>query len=478
MKDNDALNCQGKVRVYTQRVIHINAKKILSALRVEDFSAYVVGGAVRDLVMGKEPKDIDIVTSASAEDVRRISQKNGWATVEIGAAFGIVNVVAEGDYFEIATFVTDQGADPLETLVGDLSHRDFTINAMAMDEVGTIIDPFGGQEDLRQGIIKAVGDPASRFREDGLRMFRAARFAAVLGFNVEENTRLAMKSCLDKVEGLSVERVRNEIERTLTAANPAYGLKILIETGLLRCSCKAKDNKKDQMVLILPELAQLEGVIQNPEYHEHDALEHTLRAVESVKSDLVLRWAALMHDIAKGTPQVRGVNKKGQPCDHNHEVVGAQMTAVIMQRLRVKTEMAKQVVWLVKYHGSIPGMEEKHIIRWLRKLAQGFRNPKTFGDSIEQLLHLHRADRGAGHIGIQIDEYEAKREAILEVIDKYPFFISELAITGQDIAAVIGEGRGVGSMLKDLLMRVQSGHWGNNRTSLLLAVEAKMRRQS
>ena len=470
MKDNDAINSRSEVKVYTRRVIHINAKKILSALRAEEFSAYVVGGAVRDLVMGKEPKDIDIVTSASAEDVRRIAQKNAWTTVEIGAAFGIVNVIAEGACFEIATFVTDHGADPLETLVGDLSHRDFTINAMAMDENGTIIDPFGGQEDVRRGIIRAVGDPISRFREDGLRMFRAARFAAVFGFNVEENTRVAMESCLDMVGGLSVERVRNEIERTITTPNPASGLRILIESGLLRCSCKAKDNKIDQVVPILSELAQLAEVIQNPEYHEYDALEHTLRAVESVRNDLVLRWAALLHDIAKGTPQVRGVNKKGQPCDHNHEVVGAQMTSVIMKRLRVKTEVAKQVVWLIKYHGSIPGMEEKHIIRWLRKLAQGFRNPETFNDAIEKLLCLHRSDQCAGHVGMSIKEEAEKEKMVLETLNKYPFFTSELAITGQDIATVIGEGRGVGSMLKELLMRVQSGHLENDRKVLLQIV--------
>lgn len=451
------------------------AKKILNQFLLDGFSAYVVGGAIRDIVMGREPKDIDIVTSAGTDDVRRVAHKNNWTTVEIGAAFGIVNVVAEGECFEIATFATDMESDPQEALIRDLSRRDFTMNAMAMDENDNIVDPFGGQEDIRRRIIRTVGDPVFRFREDGLRMFRAARFAATLGFNVEENTRLGMQSCLDKVGGLSVERVRNEIERTITAADPVVGLRILIESGLLRCSCKAKDNKTDQTVLVLPELAQLAGVKQNPEYHEHNALEHTLLAVERVKNDLVLRWAALLHDIAKGTPQVRGVNKKGQPCDHNHEVVGAQMASVIMQRLRIKTEVAKQVVWLVKYHGSIPGMEEKHIIRWLRKLAQGVRNPETFGEAIDKMLCLHRADQCAGHVGTKDEEYESKRQMIIAVLDKYPFFVSELAITGKDVVNVTGEGIEAGRLLKEIMLRVQSERLKNNRTELILALQSKIR---
>ena len=204
------------------------ARRILNALHQAGHEAYVVGGAVRDHLLGVVPQDIDIATSAHTQEIIATAQKQGWRTVETGIFFGVVVVVVEGAPYDVATFRTETyGEDSHRpatvafavSLKEDLSRRDFSINAMAMDEAGNIVDYFNGREDLRAGVIRTVGDPLLRFQEDSLRMFRAARFSAVFNFDIDPATLAAIPSNLYRVRGLSVERVRSEKRSSVSSAS-------------------------------------------------------------------------------------------------------------------------------------------------------------------------------------------------------------------------------------------------------------------
>ncbi|EAX48511.1 Polynucleotide adenylyltransferase [Thermosinus carboxydivorans Nor1] len=253
---------------------------ILTALGANGYAAYIAGGAVRDLVAGRPVNDYDIATSARPEAVREIAARQGWQVVDkLGTNYGVVMVVVDGTGVEVATFRGERyGEDshrPAEvwyadTITDDLSRRDFTVNAMAMDVAGNIIDPFGGRRDLAARLIRTVGDPNRRFGEDALRMLRACRFAAQLGFAIDDVTLAAIPANLGRMAGLSLERVRLELDKLLLGDYPHLGLAALVATGLAGASCRVKEKGEYQAVAILPELNHLVGLPQNPAYHAWD----------------------------------------------------------------------------------------------------------------------------------------------------------------------------------------------------------------
>ncbi|WP_371374617.1 CCA tRNA nucleotidyltransferase [Sporomusa aerivorans] len=461
------------------------ARKIMQALATAGYTAYIVGGAVRDLLRGVQPEDIDIATNAVPEEILAVADAEGWKAVTVGAAFGVVAVVAGGRAYEVATFRSEcYGADshrPEAVTLGvgleqDLSRRDFTINAMAMSTEGVIIDLFKGQADLAAGIIRAVGRPAARFAEDGLRMFRAARFAARFGFSLDKETFNAIPVNIGRVEGLSVERVRAEIEKTLLAGFAAQGLTIMMQTGLFAARCQVREQGRVFAVPVLEELCHLVGLIQNPRYHCHNAWQHTLAVVDLAPRKTVLRWAALLHDVAKGWPGVRTVNREGRPSDPGHDKAGAAAAAIILNRLRVERQVAERVVWLISHHLIFPAAEPPAVLKWLKRLAVSFKMENQFREAVAQLFVLHQADRLGGHTQPDIHGLNAVKEIAENLLNEVPFFVSQLGISGREIAAKLGSGPDVGQFQQNLLTRVQSGQLDNDYDALAAALSARAKR--
>jgi len=445
-----------------------------------------VGGAVRDYLLGVTPQDIDIATSAHTQEIIATAQAQGWRTIETGIFFGVVVVVVEDDPYDVAAFRTETyGADSHRpetvsfavSLREDLSRRDFSINAMAMDEDGNIIDYFNGREDLKVGVIRTVGEPLLRFQEDSLRMFRAARFAAVFNFDIDPATLAAIPPNLYRVHGLSVERVRSEIDKTLMGRYAPKGLRVLMEQGLLNETCRARDDSHEESVPILPELAHLSGLAQNARYHRLDVWEHTLLMVGEIAPHPVLRWAALLHDVAKGLPEVRRYNAQGELIEHRHEVAGAQIALKIAKRLRFSAYWSRSVPWLVRHHLRLPPDETEACIRWLRRRAREFKRAVDLREGIEALLEIHRADRLAGHKDPGMPGWEKIAGNLRQILDSVPFYPDQLALTGETIAECLGRSPAVGHFQRVLLTRIQTGELLNTRQDQLDALIKRTERK-
>jgi tRNA nucleotidyltransferase/poly(A) polymerase len=463
----------------------LNAKQIMKALLDSGYQAYIVGGAVRDYVLGKSATDIDIATNALPENIREVASTYNWKIVEVGAAFGVMVIIIGQDSYEVTTYRSEIYGDDSHrpasvtyctSLADDLSRRDFTMNALAMDIDGQIVDQFGGLRDIEKKFIRTVGTPRLRFVEDGLRMFRAARFAGQLGFAIEPETLSAISACLARVSGLSVERVKSEIEKTLLSDHPDKGLTVMLQSGLLDCTCRSRENGQDISVPILPELRHLDGLPQNPAYHYFDGWGHTLAVVCEAPRQLTLRWAALLHDVGKGWQGVRIINKKGNYSDPGHDAKGAELARDILERLKLPLNEVKRIVWLIRRHMQMPEPDYKAVLKWLRRLSQQFSRAEIMQQAISQLLQLHWADRVGGHVDPGVEDWREVNALTTKILDEVPFYPSQLAITGGDIAKTLGAGEQVRLFQIDLLTRVQSGQLVNNRENLIEALAARARR--
>ena len=482
-------------------------KSILSALNANDFEAYVVGGAVRDLLLGIEPGDFDVTTSAHPEQVLEICHAQNWRTVDnLGNNFGCVIAIVDDVPVEITTFRGEAyGTDAhkpekvwyCETLREDLSRRDFTVNAMALDLDGKLYDYFGGQKDLQNKILRTVGKASQRYEEDALRMFRACRFVAQLGFNyVQEDDLLPafgmedtpyrleqnFKFPIERCAGLSLERVRKEIEKLLVSPYAGKGLMLFLATGLANATCRVKENGTFTEILILPELEHLAGLHQNPRFHPYDTWEHTLTAIDNSPRDLTIRWALLLHDVAKGLPDVRKLNKEGQPSDHGHEAKSAVIATEIMARFRYPEKFSKLIVWLVAEHMRFAPMlitGEKTLLRWVRSEATSgnFRNQKELTNAYELLVEVFLADMGATNAAKRPELMENGRQLGEQVIalarEKMPVVTSDLAISGKDLLEIIPQAQ-IKNALPYLLERVQSGNLANEKEVLLSALKKNL----
>lgn len=484
-------------------------KKILHMLTEAGYEAYVVGGAVRDLLLKLPPGDFDITTSATPEEISAVCRANNIKTIDnLGQNFGCVVAVIDGVPAEITTFRGEiYGADAhkpekvwfSKSLREDLSRRDFTVNAMAMDINGRIYDYHNGMEDLQNHILRTVGDAGQRYSEDALRMLRACRFVAQLGFDYvqesgvlppfgEENTPYYMPRNFSfptgNCAGLSLERVRTELDKLLTGKYAGKGLMLLMATGLTDAKCRVKENGAYHEIDILPELRHLEGLPQNRRFHCYNAWEHTLKAVDNSPRDLTIRWAMLLHDLGKGMPGIRGTHPDGSPSDHGHEALSAVMAQDVMTRLRYPKDFAKRVVWLVSRHMRFAPMmftKERTLTRWVRAEAAGgeFRTSKDLTEAFSQLKEVFLADMGATHAGNNPQLMAEGREladAVIEIAhNKMPVHTADLAVNGADLAQIITDASETGIFLKYLLERVRSGNLPNERTELLEA--AKHRQQ-
>jgi putative nucleotidyltransferase with HDIG domain len=404
------------------------AISIIQTLRQHGFQAYLVGGCVRDLLLKREPADFDVATSATPAQVMEIFPD----TYAVGAQFGVVlvpvpeeqkaerseNLTPKANAVEVATFRSDLGysdgrhpdevrfsQDPRE----DVARRDFTINGMMLDPVsGDVLDFVGGQNDLRSGIIRAIGDPASRFAEDKLRMLRAVRFAARFEYFIELGTLAAIQGLAHEIQAVSRERVRDELTKMLTEGHARRAFLLLDETGLLK--------------EVLPEISAMKGVQQPPEFHpEGDVFVHTLLLLENLPHPCAptLAWGALLHDVGK--PATFRVAPDRIRFD-NHVEVGVKIAEAICDRLRFSNHDAAQVLALVDNHmrfGHVARMKESTLKKFLRLPA------------FNEHLALHRADSLASHCNLSTYDFLRKKltEIPPEKIRPVPL------ITGDDLIA-------------------------------------------
>lgn len=484
--------------------------KALAAFNDRGFQAYVVGGAVRDLLLGKEPHDFDITTDARPEETVKICQSLGWgANDKLGNNFGCVLALAGAEQLEITTFRGERYSDadahrPAEVwftddLREDLSRRDFTINALAIDRNGRIYDYFGGQQDLQKKILRTVGKAKERYTEDGLRMLRACRFVAQLGFDYvqeegvlppfgQEGTPYYLPHCFDfpveRVEGLSFERVYRELDKLLVAPYAGKGLMLMMATGLCDCSCRMKRFGVVSQVAILPELRHLVGLPQNPRFHCYDVWEHTLLAIDNAPRDLAIRWALLLHDIGKGLPEIRRLNKEGQPTDPGHEAKSAEMAAEIFHRYHYPKGFRKLVIWLIAKHMRFAPMlitGEKTLLRWVRSEARSgaFQRQEYLVDAYEKLVQVFLSDMGATHARENHKLMEEGRLIGEQVValarERMPVAYSDLAVSGDELLKFCSQ-RKIKAVYQFLLLSVQNGNLPNEKPVLIRAAKKHLNR--
>ncbi len=429
---------------------------LLAALRTAGHEAYPVGGCVRDSLMDHAPADWDICTSAPPAETERVF--TGYRLVETGMKHGTVAVLTEGGLVEITTFRTDgtyaDGRHPdrvtfVPDLNEDLARRDFTVNAMALAPDGTVIDPFGGREDLRSGVIRCVGDPDTRFHEDALRILRALRFAAKLDFEIDPATGASLVENRALLDRIARERVFSELKGLLVG--PGAG-RVLREYGPV-------------LFQVIPELAAEEGFDQRNPHHVHDVWTHSTMAVDAAPPEPVLRLTMLLHDVAK--PPCFFTDEAGVGHFYGHGERGAEMADGILRRLRCDNDTRERVCLLIANHDICPPQTPRAMRRLLAKVGE---------DAVRQLLACWRADCADRVQAVLATDTPwetliGTAERILTELLAGPapcFSVKSLAVNGRDILALgVEKGPAVGRILKELFTKVVDGTLPNQREALL-----------
>jgi len=410
------------------------AERIAEKLRSAGHEAYFVGGCVRDILLGARPKDFDVVTSARPAEVAELFDD----TREVGKIFGVMLVVEGGFSIEVTTYRTEwgysDGRRPDGVEFSDAEHdvmrRDFTVNGLLLDPAtDKVIDRVGGEADLRARVIRTIGEPADRFGEDALRLLRAVRFAAGLGFEIEPRTRAALEGLAHTVSRVSAERVRDELALTLTGGGSARGVRLMAETGLLE--------------VILPEVAAMRGVEQPQEFHpEGDVFEHTLLMLEHmdrssrerIEVTFPFALAALLHDVGKPVTQTRTDRIRF----NEHAPRGAEIAGAVCRRLRMSARQVALVVELVGDHmrfTMVKRMREAKLRRFFRR------------ESFPLHLELHRLDCVASHG--KLEGYDFCRSGYAQILEDERNRPPEPLITGRDLLEMgYAQGPVIGGILE------------------------------
>ena len=432
--------------------IPAQVSRALDLLAAHNFEAYLVGGCVRDYIMNRPVQDFDMTTVARPEQVKNVFVD--YSVIETGIKHGTVTVIIDDMSLEITTFRQDgeylDNRHPLNvtfssSLQEDLSRRDFTINALAYNPKSGLRDFVGGELDIQNKLIRAVGDPYKRFEEDALRILRALRFASVLGFTIEERTAAAMFSRSELLNNISVERVFVELKKLLCGKD----VKRIME------------EYTEILGVVLPELLPMKAFIQYNPYHSYDVLTHTLKAVENIEPVPYLRLAALLHDIGKPRTFTRSEDGVGHFYGHMH--VSCEIAADILNRLRVDNCTKDKVLKLVKYHDTQIINEPKYVKRWLNKLGIA---------AFEDLLQLKTSDMIAqkGNINDpRLSSIAELRKTAEQIVDEgLAFNLKSLAISGQDLLNIgVPQGKKIGEILDELLELVVDGELANRQEELL-----------
>ena len=433
--------------------IPADANELIHTLQNNGHSAYIVGGCVRDSILGRTPHDYDICTSATPSEMLEIFKDR--KIIETGLQHGTVTVVVNGEPYEITTYRIDgiysdnrrpDAVTFTDKLVEDLRRRDFTINAMAYNDEEGLIDPFNGMEDIKYKKINCVGFAEDRFGEDALRILRAIRFAAQLEFTIMPGTDREIHKQYKNLENISIERINSEFCKI--ASSDDFCVELLLY--------------KDVFSLFIPELKDMFDFPQNNPWHIWDVFGHTIHAVEYCDSDdLVVRLAVFFHDFGK--PHSYQDGEDGIRHFKGHGKVSADMTDSIMKRLRFDNETRNNVVELVYYHDATFEVGKKYVKRWLNKIGE-----KQF----RRLLQVKKADNKAQNLELSSDRIKelSEIEALIDEVlqEDECFSLKDLAVNGKDLIGVgYKAGKELGNTLNKLLQLVIDGDCPNEKEKLL-----------
>lgn len=432
-----------------------HALRALELLEGVGYEAWCVGGFVRDALLGRPGDDVDLATNAAWTDVQRVFEDAGYRTHETGVKHGTLTVIVEGEALEITTYRTDgrysdarhpEAVTFVRTIEEDLARRDFTINALAYHPTRGLLDPYGGVEDLRAGIIRAVGEPAKRFSEDALRILRACRFCAQLGFSLDPDTYAGMMANKCQLSRISAERITHELDRFLLGA---FAGEALMRTV-------------DVLSAVLPELVAMKGFNQHTPYHIYDVLEHTAHAVQAAVPERLVRWAALFHDTGK--PAAFFQDAEGTGHFYGHAKISVELARCSMNKLLLSPAFRDQVLVLIERHDDVIEPTPKAVKRALARLG---------GDTelFRALCALKRADAAAqapqcaGRVALA-DELEVILDELLAADEA--FTLKKLALDGRAVmAADVAQGPDVGAVLAAALDAVIDERVPNEKDALL-----------
>lgn len=436
-----------------------NANRIITTLEAAGYEAYIVGGCVRDSILGLTPEDWDITTSARPEQVKTLFRR----TLDTGIKHGTVTVMFGKEGYEVTTYRIDgkytdhrrpEQVEYTASLKEDLKRRDFTINAMAYSHKQGVIDLFGGREDLERKLVRAVGCAAERFDEDALRILRAVRFSGQLDFEIESETKKAMMAQAKYLTGISAERIREELTKLLLSAHPEK-LVDAYEMGIT--------------FYILPEFDAMMKQPQNNPHHQYTVGAHTIEVIKEVEPTVICRFGALLHDVGK--PAAHSTDEKGIDHFYKHSIIGAEIAETVLKRLRFDNDSVKTICKLVLWHdygmGECPG-------------KKSFRNAlsKMGTDFFPLYVQIKRADIMAQSNYHKEDKWntlktmESMYREILE--DEDCLKIRDLAINGKDLIALgIKPGKEMGDILSGLLNSVLEDPALNTRVALLETVRCQ-----
>lgn len=425
-------------------------KFILDTLHKAGYEGYAVGGCVRDSILGRKPDDWDITTSARPNQVKELFRR----TIDTGIQHGTVTVLLQKEGFEVTTYRIDgeyeDSRHPKEvvftaSLAEDLKRRDFTINAMAYNEEEGMIDLFGGMEDMENGIIRAVGTARERFTEDALRIMRAVRFAAQLGYRIEEKTREAIVELAPNLSQISAERIQTELVKLLISPHPEE-LGVMYDTGITK--------------VILPEFDRMMQTGQNNPHHCYSVGEHTLHALQAIEADKVLRLTMLFHDMGK--PETKTTDENGIDHFHGHARVSAELAKAVLRRLKFDNDTIAKVSRTVLYHDHKMALTAKSVRRGIHKVGE---------DIFPNLFPVKQADICA-QSDFRRREKEEELAALRRIYEeiqekKQCVSLKELAVDGSDLIALgMKPGKEIGDMLAWLLDAVLEEPELNTREKL------------
>lgn len=430
-----------------------NAEEIIVMLENSGYEAYAVGGCVRDFLMGRACDDVDITTSATPQQTEAVFSHNDVRFIETGLKHGTITAVTPGGNFEVTTYRTDgdykdnRHPDAVEFVTdikSDLSRRDFTVNAMAYSDKRGLVDLFGGQDDLNAKIIRAVGDPDKRFKEDALRIMRALRFSSVLSFEIEPKTEKALFDNQELLKNVSSERVFSELSKLLLGDN--------VFNVLMKY--------REILAQVIPELRFIFNIPQNTKWHIYDVWEHTCKSVDVAPRDVALRLTMLLHDIGKAFSKTTDEN--GTDHFKGHQKISAVYAQKALERLKVSNEIYDRVMFLVPIHDMHIGTDRKKIKKWLSKAGES---------RLRDLIEVKRADKLAQNPIMTCEELsnlditQSELDRIIE--EGEPYSLKDLAVNGYDLIELGYSGAEIGEKLHILLEKVIDSSIKNEKQALL-----------
>jgi tRNA nucleotidyltransferase/poly(A) polymerase len=424
-------------------------KKIMNLLLEKGYEVYFVGGYVRDKLLNIKSFDIDLVTNASVDEMSKLFKNEFNNVDEVGKTFGVL--IVEG--IEIAQYrseVYNKLSKPdiqlVKSLIKDSERRDFTVNAIYMDTEGNLKDPQMGEADIEKKLIRAVGNPNDRFKEDPSRILRGLYLSSKLGFTIEENTLLSMQNNKDLLNLVPIELKGKIFKKSIESGTFTEFIRKVMDAGL--------------MGNVISELSHLKDLVQNEKYHYTDAWNHTLDVMKysetKYKGDTVMVLSSLFHDMCKGTEGIRGLNKEGKPNDIGHELKGSESVQSVLLSFGFGKQVTNEVVFLVKHHGVRidKSAKTKVIVKWIKKLSKEFKNKEELKLGVEKLLSFVDCDARGFNKELRdtvIETNNKLKVTVEKVLEETLLYVNELSVTGNDALEAGIKGKAIGESLTKLI---------------------------